>query len=98
MHSVPSSPGEDESGSPESQREDSVNVEELWETFWIWYVRSLVVGSMVLTLIRLLQNNEVRLQVLHRSTRLFGDIARVFGSWAIQSEKAYYDVADSIPH
>jgi len=90
--------GEDEPSTAEHDGQTQVSVEELWETFWTWYFRSLVVGSMVLTVVRLMQNEDVRLLVLHRATRVLGDIARTFGSWAIQTEKAYYDVAQSIPH
>jgi len=90
--------GENEPSTVEYDEQTQVSFEELWETFWTWYFRSLVVGSMIVTVVRVLQNDDVRLMVLHRATQVLGDIARTFGTWAIQTEKAYYDVAESIPH
>lgn len=98
MYSMPGPTGEDEPGAPESESTDQVSMAEVWETFWTWYVRGILITSMAITLIRLLQSEEVQLHVLHHTSGLFGRIARTIGGWSLRTEKAYYDVAQSIVH
>lgn len=98
MYPLPGSPGENEPDAPELEPKDQDDVQELWESLWIWYLRGLVIGSMVLTVVRLLQSEELQLHMLNRGTKILGTIARLFGSWSLRSEQAYYHVVDSIPH
>jgi len=94
MYSLPGSPGEDESGTPEPEPEATVDFEELWT----WYVRAVILGSMAVTLYRMMSDDDIRLHVLHGLSRLLGNVARTFGSLALKSEREYYKIVDSIPH
>jgi len=94
MYPLPGPSAEDEPGSPESQPESSVDLEELWT----WYIRAVILGSMVVTLYRMMNDDDIRLHVLHGLSRLLGNVARTFGSLALKSEKEYYKIVDRIPH
>jgi len=94
VYPLPGSSGEDEPNASEPEPESAVDLEELWT----WYVRVVIVGSMALTLYRMMNDTEIRLHVLHAISRVLGNTARLFGGLALKAEKTYYEVVDSIPH
>ena len=94
MYPLPGPADEDESGSSGSESEVAVGLEELWT----WYVRAIILGSMAVTAYKFLMDPDIRLHAFRGLARMFGQIARVFGNMALVSEKAYYEVVDSIPH
>jgi hypothetical protein len=94
MYPLPGSSGEDESDASELEPESSVDLEELWT----WYIRFVILGSMAVTLYRMMHDDEIRLRIFHATARIFGNVARLFGGLALKAEKEYYRVVDSIPH
>jgi hypothetical protein len=94
MYSLPGPSGEDESSTPDVEPEGPVDLEELWT----WYVRAVILGSMAVTLYRMISDDDIRLHVFHGASRLLGRIAFVFGAASLASEKAYYKIVDRIPH
>jgi hypothetical protein len=94
MYSLPGPSGEDEPSTPEPEPESTVDLEELWT----WYVRAVVLGSMAVTLYRMMSDDDIRLHVFHGASRLLGRIAFLFGAASLASEKAYYKIVDRIPH
>ena len=94
MYPLPGPADEDEPGSSGPEPEVTVDLEELWT----WYVRAIILGSMVVTAYKFFNDPDIRLHALHGISRLFGTIAHMFGNMALASEKAYYEVVDSIPH
>jgi len=94
MYSLPGPAGEDESGASEPEPESTVALEELWT----WYVRAVILGSMAVTLYRMMSDDDIRLHIFHGLSRLLGHVAHTFGSLALKSEREYYKIVDSIPH
>lgn len=93
MYPMPGTPAEDESGTSDIERENIQSSE--WAT---WFIRFATVAYAGSIFVRMWNDEEIRLYMLHGLTRMLGNTARMFGMLAIRSEKAYYRVVDTIPH
>jgi hypothetical protein len=68
------------------------NLEQSYE----WFVRAFIVCYIIGVCYALLRKDETRLHVLHLGIRSLQWIARYAGFWALQTEQAYYDTANTL--
>ena len=64
-----------------------------FEQFLVWFVRFAAAGYLTVIVYGIWLDPEIRLYTLHSITRVLHNIARLIGSIAIASEKAYYSTA-----
>lgn len=77
--------GEAEPIPPEPER----TFEDIYIEAAIWIVRLGAIIYLLSLFTVLLNDDEVRLHILHSMMRIFQTLARTFGSWALQTENAY---------
>lgn len=92
MYPLSGPSSEDESVPPNMEREDQISSGELF----VWIVRLATVGYTVGFMARLWSDDEIRLHMMHASIRLCQSVARVFGHWALQTEKLYNEYVNSL--
>ena len=92
MYSMPTTPGENEPNSYPVESEATRNQAEIL----VWIIRFTAASYLIFTLYTLLQNDEIRLHVLHGSIRFLHSCARLLGGWAIQTEALYNNYVDTL--
>ena len=92
VYPMPSTPGEDEQRPPDFEPETQDHLYELL----IWFVRFTTIGYTTIVMARILSDEEVRLQLMHASIRMFQTMARIFGGWALKTEKAYNEYVETL--
>ena len=64
--------------------------------FLTWFVRLATVGYLAGLTVRIVSDEEIRLRLMHLSIRLLQTTARVFGGWALKTEKNYNEYVDTL--
>jgi hypothetical protein len=92
MYSMSSTPGENESipSNFQSKVEDSAG------EYVVWIIRFAIISYMFGIATRLWSDEETRLRLMHLSIRMFQNIARLFGGWALEAEKSYNQYVESL--
>lgn len=92
VHPLSGPPAEDEPNAPELHPEVEVDIQQ----FVIWSVRLAAVGYFTVLLYGLWNDTEIRLHLLHLTTRFLQSSARTIGGWGLQAESLYGEFVDSL--